>query len=122
METPLANKFLEMYDKYCTNSADRALYILLKSHKENIEPLFEAKDPLWFHKAFRQTDVCDPACVDSLVWNLIHASRDFWDTLSWFWDSDLDKKSERRMSVQLLEKDARIAELEEKLKLYEKEK
>lgn len=121
MKTPLADKFLEMYDQYCTNSADRALYILLKNHKENIEPLFESKDPAWFHKAFRQTDVCEPAYVDSLVWHLIDASRDFWDTLYWFWNSYLDKKSERRMSVQLLEKDARISELEEKLKLYEKE-
>ncbi len=119
--TPLTDKFLEMYGRYTTHSPDLALHILIRKNKEHIEPLLASKDPLWLHKAFRQTDVCDDPLDDMLIWHLIHASRDFFETLDWFWNEALDKKSERRMAVQLLEKDAQIATLISQLAKYQKD-
>ena len=119
-KTPLVDKFLTQY--ISSYSADCALKILLKKHREQIEPLFEAKDPYWFHKAFRQTDVCDSADVDMMIWHLIHASQDFYDALHWFWNHHLDNMSERRMDFQLLEKCSKIKELEEELETLKKGK
>jgi len=94
-DTPLMDKFLKLYSA-SQSSSDIALRIVMERNKVAIEPLFEAKDPFWLHKAFRQVDVCESSSEDALIWHLIHASRDFWDTLAFFWNDVLDKRNERR--------------------------
>ena len=94
-DTPLMDKFLKLYG-ISQSSSDIALRIVMERNKVAIEPLFEAKDPCWLHKAFRQVDVCEYSSEDALIWHLIHASRDFWDTLAFFWNDVLDKRNERR--------------------------
>lgn len=109
--TPMIDRFLERYRKTSSNSADRALALVLERNKEAIEPLFQEKDPCWLHKAFRQTEVCDRPTDDMLIWHLIHASRDFWGELEFFWNNTLDKTFERRNGALLADMTAQRDQL-----------
>lgn len=75
-------RFLESWGKYTDSHVDRALIILMDHNKNAIAPFFAQRDPHWLHKSFRQVGVCDDSVADALIWNLIHASKDFWDAVN----------------------------------------
>lgn len=102
-KTPIVDKFLIGYRKAAINDADKALAIMLELNAEEIEPLFESKDPLWMHKAFRQTDVTDSASKDMVIWHLIHAAPMFWDELQSFWG--MLERRDRKNKIRALEEE-----------------
>lgn len=102
-KTPNVDKFLSGYRKAALNDADKALAIMLELNAEEIEPLFESKDPLWLHKAFRQTDVTDSASKDMVIWHLIHAAPMFWDELHSFWG--MLERRDRKNKIRALEEE-----------------
>lgn len=83
-KTPCVDKFLEIYKPHCLTDVDHALRQIIAHKASDIEPLFEARDPLWMHKAFRQTDVTGSGHLDMAFWHLIHASSSFWDAIYTF--------------------------------------
>lgn len=83
-KTPCVDKFLEIYKPHCLTDVDHALRQIISYKASDIEPLFEARDPLWMHKAFRQTDVTGSGHLDMAFWHLIHASSSFWDAIYTF--------------------------------------
>jgi len=59
-----------------TKKTERALLSLLK---DNVEFLYiDYKDPFYFHKGFRQTDVTESGHVDSAIWCLLQYAPRFW--------------------------------------------
>lgn len=76
--------------------ADEALLLCFKQNKKAIKQLISngylADDSKGesFHKAFRQTDVCENSNQDMIIWNLLHASKWFfylieeWNELRYF--------------------------------------
>lgn len=82
------DKFLKKYKDKVRNSqsrADDALYNMLSMFRDEIHPL--VREPHYFHKAFRQIDVVTSfrksnedydGCIDSVIYDLIHASELFW--------------------------------------------
>lgn len=103
------DRFIDNWSHLTGNPADRALICLMKHHRADIAPLFAQRDPHWFHKAFRQTDVCDSSTVDVMIWNLIHACSDFWDELHYEFSDRRDPQGKRALQRQL---DAARAEIE----------
>ena len=76
-------ELLEKYDKVTRETdRERALYILLKANEKNITGLIEHdKTGYWFHKAFRQTDVCEKSYIDNAIYVLLGESSLFWEIL-----------------------------------------
>lgn len=76
-------ELLEKYDKV-TKEADkeRALWNLLKANEKHIQGLIENDSTgYWFHKAFRQIDVCETGYMDMAIWNLLYDATLFWEML-----------------------------------------
>lgn len=72
---------------------ERALYLLLKGHENDIRIDSAFKfDPtgLKFHKNFRQVDITSSPELDSAIWLLIGQSKAFWDTINRL--SNIDSK------------------------------
>lgn len=105
------NRFIHNWSKITSSPADRALILIMKHHRADIAPLFATKDPLWIHKAFRQTDVCNGAYTDMVIWHLIHACTDFWDEVNYHFNKDVSPTSKRGLRKQLQEARDEIAEL-----------
>lgn len=69
---------------YGSKSFERALYILLREHKEEIDGLIEEdQNGTWFHKSFRQTDTIDykQGTLDVVIHKLLDSSKIFWKLL-----------------------------------------
>lgn len=78
------------------DNRERALWHLLKTNEKEITGIVEG-DPEYFHKAFRQIDVCKDGHMDMAIWLLLDEARLFWkvfDTL----------KLKDELSVNLAEK------------------
>lgn len=54
-------------------------YALFHALKMNIEKLPSMYNKGVFHKMLRQTDVTDSGHMDIIIWNLLHASKLFWE-------------------------------------------
>lgn len=62
---------------------ERALWNLLKANEKHITGLIEEDSTgAWFHKAFRQIDVCENGHTDMAIWILIDESELFWEILN----------------------------------------
>lgn len=74
-EDPKIAKLLEHMEERLpsSKSVDIALWHLLKRHEEKL-PALDG----YFHKAFRQTDVCGTAHDDMAIWHLLQSSNLFW--------------------------------------------
>ena len=74
-EDPKIAKLLEHMEERLPGSkpVDKALWHLLKRHEEKL-PALDG----YFHKAFRQIDVCDTAHDDMAIWHLLQSSHLFW--------------------------------------------
>lgn len=79
-------ELLDKYDQITTFSfsdKERALWNLLKFNEEHIDGLIEEDETgYWFHKAFRQTDVCGNANMNMTIWLLLHDAPLFWKMLN----------------------------------------
>lgn len=73
------DKILKMMDQKTRKEwlpVERALFHLLKQHKEELPELNN-----YFHKAFRQVDVINDGSghMDMAIYNLLDASKIFWE-------------------------------------------
>jgi hypothetical protein len=76
-------ELLEKYDKITKETKkERALWNLLKANEKHITGLIEEDSTgYWFHKAFRQVDVCENANMDLAIWLLLSEASLFWKML-----------------------------------------
>lgn len=74
-------EFLEKLDVATANlgGAERALWVLLDSEKDNI--FIPDNDPSWLHKSFRQTDVTKSGKLDWAIWLLMGWSTIIWEVM-----------------------------------------
>lgn len=84
-------ELLDKYDRLTKlQKRERALWNLLKANEKHIEELIE-EDPtgFYFHKSFRQNDVCGNYNMDLAIWLLLNEAKLFWymleniNTISW---------------------------------------
>jgi hypothetical protein len=84
-------ELLEKYDKVSKEAYDncikgatkeRALWNLLKANEKHIQGLIEEDETgYWFHKAFRQVDICESPEMDMAIWQLLSVATLFWEML-----------------------------------------
>lgn len=111
----LFDKFLKQWGDLTRNSADHALIILMRRHREEIAPLLAQRDPHWLHKAFRQVDVCHSADADMMIWHLIHAAEDFWPELHYFLSDNKDPQGKRALARDLRMANEELARAQEEV-------
>lgn len=70
----LLERLDERTKSHMNNWNDRALFHLLKLHKDRLPKLDD-----YFHKAFRQVDVTDSGECDMAIWCLLQDAPIFWD-------------------------------------------
>lgn len=86
------NELLERYDKITYQyleinpykwGVERALFNLLKANESKIQGLIEDDETgYWFHKAFRQIDVCGSTYIDMSIWLLLQKAELFWKMIN----------------------------------------
>lgn len=109
-------KFLSSWGRHTDSHVDVALIAIMDKNKDAIAPLFAARDAHWLHKAFRQVGVCDDGFYDAVIWNLIHASKDFWDEVTAAFENTPRVQREKQLKRELRIAEDRISLLEEEVK------
>lgn len=72
-------ELLKVFDEASKEAnKERALYNLLKANEKDITGIVE-QDPIYFMKAFRQTDVCVNGYMDMAIWILLDEAKLFWE-------------------------------------------
>lgn len=108
-------RFLLSWGKHTDSHVDRALIALMDRNKKAIAPLFAQRDPHWLHKAFRQVGVCDNGFEDAVIWNLIHASKDFWEEVHCAFQNTPRVIEEKRLKRELRAANAEMDRLRAEL-------
>jgi len=65
-------KFVEMYEASLGDNPNLEEQLVLSYFKKNVDDLpVDWSDPISFHKAFRQVDICRKGYQDMVIWSLM---------------------------------------------------